>query len=262
MSREMKRRRIRSAWIVLLAAAGSAVMFGADGGDEKPGDSKIWNGVYTAAQAERGKENFVKSCSNCHNADLNGSVRAPSLRGEHFMGNWGNGSANALFVKLRDSMPATYPDTVPEAIKIDILSYLLQVNGFPAGKTELKLDQDELDDIQIVRKGDQTVPNFALVRVVGCLTPGPVKNGAKNWTLTRTSEPAATKDDLPTPAALKDAETKALGSGSFDLVSTAAFKPESHQGRKVEARGLLYRDSSRNLLNLTSLEDGGGDCGK
>jgi mono/diheme cytochrome c family protein len=247
----MSRRRRGAAWIAL-AAAPLAVLFGADGGD-----SKIWNGVYTAAQAERGKENFIKSCSNCHNADLNGSVRAPSLRGERFLGNWGNGSANALFIKLRDSMPATYPDTVPEAIKIDILTYLLQVNGFPAGKTELKLDQAELEDIQIVRKGDQTVPNFALVRVVGCLTPG---NG-KNWTLTRTSELAVTKDDAPTPAALKEAETKTLGAGSFDLVSTAAFKPESHQGRKVEARGLLYRDSRHSLLNLTSLEDAGGSCG-
>ena len=242
----------RGIGILLLAAAGSAVLLGADGSD-----GKIWSGVYTAAQAERGKENFDKSCSNCHNADLNGSVRAPSLRGEHFMGDWGNGSVNALFIKLRDSMPATYPDTVPEAIKIDILAYLLQVNGFPAGKTELTLDQEELEDIQIVRKGDQTVPNFALVRVVGCLTPGT----GKSWTLTRSSEPAVTKDDLPTPAALQDAETKALGAGSFDLVSTAAFKPESHRGHKVEARGLLYRDSSRSLLNLTSLQDAGGDCG-
>jgi hypothetical protein len=36
-------------------------------------------------------------------------------------------------------MPATSPDTVPEAIKPDILAYLLQVNGFPAGKAELAL---------------------------------------------------------------------------------------------------------------------------
>src|SRR3974390_280912 len=97
---------------VLISVLAAAALYGADG--------RIWSGVYTAAQAERGKENFDKSCSNCHNADLNGSVRAPALRGEHFMGDWGNASANALFIKLRDSMPATYPDTVPEAIKIDI----------------------------------------------------------------------------------------------------------------------------------------------
>jgi mono/diheme cytochrome c family protein len=245
----MSRWTVWPVWIALLAAAGSAPLLAEE--------SSIWSGVYTAAQAERGKDNFNKSCSNCHNADLNGSVRAPALRGEHFMGNWGNASANALFIKLRDSMPATYPDTVPEAVKIDILAYLLQVNGFPAGKDELKLDQKELENILIVGKGEQTVPNFTLVRLVGCLTSG----AGNKWTLTRASDPAVTKDDLPAPAALKSAEAMALGTGSFDLVSFAAFKPESHQGRKVEARGLLYRDSRYHLLNLTSLEDAGESCG-
>jgi len=242
-----------SACIALLA---TAVLFAADSSGDQPGDSRIWTGVYTAAQAARGKDSFDKSCSNCHNLDLNGSVRAPALRGEHFMGDWSNATVSALFIKLRDSMPATYPDTVPEAIKIDILAYLLQVNGFPAGREDLKLDQKELEDILIVEKGNHTIPNFTLVRLVGCLARG----AGKGWTLTRTSEPASTKDDVPMPAALKDAESKALGSGSFDLVSVGAFQPESHQGRKVEARGLLYRDSKRNLLNLTSLEDAGGSC--
>jgi len=251
----MIRRRVCSAWVALLAAGGAAGLFAAEG-DEKTGDSRIWSGVYTAAQAERGKENFDKSCSNCHNADLNGSVRAPSLRGDRFLKNWGNGSANVLFIKLRDSMPATYPDTVPDATKIDILAYLLQVNGFPSGKEELKLDSKELDDIQIVQKGEQAVPNFALVRVVGCLAP----RTGKTWTLSRASEPAVTKDDSPPSAALRDAAAKALGAGSFELVSTAAFQPDSHQGRKVEARGLLYRDAGHNLLNLTSLDDTGVSC--
>ena len=160
----MIRALVLPACLAMLASASSAGLVAAENADEKPGDSRIWNGVYTAAQAQRGKENFDKSCSNCHNADLNGSVRAPSLRGDRFLKNWGNGSANVLFVKLRDSMPATYPDTVPDAIKIDILAYLLQVNGFPSGKEELQLDSKELEDIQIVQKGEQAVPNFALVR--------------------------------------------------------------------------------------------------
>ncbi len=236
-----------AALTVLLAAAS---LFAA-------GDSRIWTGAYTAAQAERGKQNFEKSCSNCHNADLNGSVRAPALRGERFLKNWENGSVHVLFVKLRDSMPATYPDTVPETVKIDILAYLLQVNGFPAGNSELKLDDKELGDILIVPKGAQAAPNFAVVALVGCLARG----SQNNWTLLRASEPTVTRDDVSSPAALKDAAAQPLGDGSFELVSTGAFRPESHQGRKVEARGLLYRDSGHNLLNLTSLEEVGGNCG-
>lgn len=221
------------------------------------GESRIWQGVYTTAQADRGKDNFEKSCSNCHNSDLNGSVRAPSLRGDRFLRNWENGSVDVLFVKLRDSMPATYPETVSDATKIDILAYLLQANGFPAGNTELKLDPKDLDDIQIVQKGAQSVPNFALVSMVGCLTRSP----GKKWTLSRTSEPIAAKDETPTPAALKDAAAKPLGAGTFELLSAFPFQPDSHKGQKVEARGLLYRDSGQNLLNLTSLETIGVGCG-
>jgi cytochrome c5 len=32
----------------------------------------VWDGVYTAAQVERGKATFDVSCSRCHNADLSG----------------------------------------------------------------------------------------------------------------------------------------------------------------------------------------------
>jgi hypothetical protein len=80
------------------------------------------------------------------------------------------------------------------------------------------------------------------------------------WELTRASEPAITKDDAPTSTALKDAQAMALGTGQFNLVSAGAFQPETHRGRKVEARGLLYRDSKYSLLNLTSLDDAGGNC--
>jgi ankyrin repeat protein len=194
-------------------------------------NSKIWSGVYTTAQAARGRSNFERSCSNCHNSDLSGSVRGPALHGESFLKNWANTTANTLFIKLRDSMPATYPGSVPDTEKIDILAYLLEANGFPSGKTELPLNQKELETIPIAQKGEQAAPNFALVRLAGCLT-----RGNDHWSLT-------------TPEA-----------GVFDLLGAARFQPESHTGRKVEAHGLLYRDSGRNLLNLTSLETTGIAC--
>jgi uncharacterized protein len=194
-------------------------------------DTRIWSGVYTAAQAERGRSNFEKSCSNCHNSDLSGSVRAPALRGDGFLKNWANNTVNTLFIKLRDSMPATYPESVPDTEKIDILAYLLEANGFPAGKAELPLNQKELETIPIVQKGGQVVSNFASVSLAGCLMPG-----SNHWS-------------LATPAA-----------GTFDLLGTARFQPESHTGQEVEAHGLLYRDSGRSLLNLISLETTGTGC--
>src|SRR5215831_3595826 len=129
----------------------------------------IWDGVYTAAQAERGKTAYDTSCTNCHNRDLAGSVRAPALKGDKFMLSWQNGSINNLFSKIRFSMPATYPETVSDEVKLDIVAYLLQQNGFPAGAAELKMAPDQLEAIQIVQKGRTELPNFVLVQAGGCL---------------------------------------------------------------------------------------------
>jgi mono/diheme cytochrome c family protein len=218
---------------------------------------KIWDGVFTEAQAARGKEAFLMSCSNCHGLDAIGTVRAPSLKGEKFMLDWQNGSVNNLFTKIRDSMPATYPETVADNVKLDIITYLLQVNSFPAGASELRLNKAELESIQIVQKGRRAgVPNFTLVQMVGCLERGP----GQAWALTKTSEPAVIKEDTPSPAAIADAATQALGTQTFLLVSAGAFTPEAHAGHKMEARGLLYRDGSENRLNLTSLQMAASAC--
>lgn len=217
---------------------------------------RIWEGIFTAAQAERGKAAYLKSCSNCHIADLNGSVRAPSLKGERFMSAWLNTTMNSLYRKVRDSMPATYPETVADDVKLDIITYLLSENGFPPGKADLKVDEEELERIPIVKQGARGVPNFALVQVVGCLEQGP----ARGWRLTRASDPAVTREDTSSSSALEAASGQPLGSATFLLVSAATFRPEAHAGEKVETRGLFYSDAGGNRLNVTSLRPTGRRC--
>jgi len=214
-------------------------------------NDKIWSGIYSAAQAERGKTAFLKSCSNCHNSTLDGTARAPALRGERFTADWINTNVDTLFTKLRDTMPATYPETVADDVKLDILTYLLQANSFPAGSAELKLDDKELANIQIVKKGAHEIPNFSLVATTGCLGQGP----GNFWILTNASEPAATKEEVST-----DPIAGPLGTQTYLLVSAAGFSPASHQGQKMEARGLLYREPKENRINLTSLRTVSPDC--
>jgi mono/diheme cytochrome c family protein len=214
-------------------------------------NDKIWSGVYTTAQAERGKAAFLKSCSNCHNSTLDGTVRAPALRGERFTADWINTNVDTLFTKLRDTMPATYPETVADDVKLDILTYLLQANSFPAGSSELKLDEKELANIQIVKQGAREIPNFALVAITGCLTQGP----GNSWMLTNAGEPTVTKEETAT-----NPTAGPSGTQTYLLVSVTAFHPASHQGQKVEARGLLYRDPKENRINLTSLQTVSANC--
>ena len=205
---------------------------------------KVSDGVFTAEQAARGKPNFDMNCSRCHNVALIGSERGPAIKGPVFLSHWDKDTVAGLFRKIRDTMPEGGPATVKEDDKIDILSYILQQNGFPAGKTELPKDTSSLEDIRI---GADTGPlNFSLVKVTGCLT----ERSNHRWSLANASEPVPVKDETGPP------ETGAkLGSESFDLISIRpAFKADTHRGHKVEVRGLLYREPGHEELNLTSLE--------
>lgn len=214
----------------------------------------IWQGVYTAAQAERGKATFTTACLRCHGADLAGNT-APALAGEHFMTTWGGGALSRLFEKIRDTMPPQFGTSIlDDKAKIEIVAYILQTNGYPAGSRELA-PGGELASIQILRQGEQPkVQNFALVQAVGCLARG--DNNA--WVLRSASEPMVTTANAPTTEALAAAAATPLGSQNFVLLNAAPFDPAAYQGRKVEARGLIYREAGDALLTVTSLKPVGG----
>src|SRR5262249_54713493 len=151
----------------------------------------IWDGVYTQAQSDRGKAALLQNgCNGCHAADLSGAW-GPALKGDRFVTDWENGSINRLFLKIRETMPPLNAEQVSPATKIDIVAYLLQVNGFPPGSTTL--NADDLEGIQIVKRGAEAAgpANFSLVAAVGCLTEGP----NKKWVLTHATEPTATKEE-------------------------------------------------------------------
>ena len=220
----------------------------------------MWDGVFTAAQADRGKASAEQGrCTGCHGPDLAGTERAPALKGPAFLANWEDGPVNRLFAKVRDGMPPGNTDMLTPAVKLDVITFLLRENGFPTGSAELPAEADALDNIRIVKKGTDTAatPNFALVQVIGCLT----RDSGGAWTLTNATEPVVTRDDAPTAAALKSAATRPLGRQNLRLVSVvASLKPESLKGTKVEARGLLYRDPAGADLNLTSLSTVTSTC--
>jgi hypothetical protein len=171
------------------------------------------------------------------------------------MAHWELQTASALFAKARDTMPPDSPASMSDEEYLDVVTHVFRVNGFPAGKEPLKLNG--LDNVTIVKSpsgGAQAVPNFALVRVVGCLTPA----SSDTWTLSRASEPVPTVDQ---PVAdQKDAQAQPLGTRTFRLVSVTSFAPDAHKGEKMQARGLLYQGSGKNLLNLVALERLGLGC--
>ena len=229
---------MRKGLAALAAVFVSAVVVGA----QQPQRPRIWQGVYTTAQAERGKATFLVTCQRCHNADLSGD-RGPALKGERFMTTWGGGGANRLFEKIRDTMPPFATSTLDDRTKLDIVTFILQTNGFPAADRELALE--DLESIDIVAQGEvPKAQNFARVQVVGCLT----RAEENRFLLTNASEPVAAASDsasLPVPI---------LGSGRVMLLNAAPFKPEGQIGQRVEARGLVYRDERETLLTVSALK--------
>ena len=218
----------------------------------------IWNGVYSAAQADRGGTPFTAVCRRCHNDDLGGSERGPSLRGERFMANWDGQGLNRLFAKIRDTMPPDSPASLPDEDYLDLVTLILKTNGFPAGSVDLTAE--ELEDVLVLKKGGDgpgDVPNFRMVQVVGCLGEGP----DNTWVLTRTSEPAVASDSASSAAGLKEAAAQPLGSQTFRLLSANPFHPEAHRGHKMQAKGLIYRAPNKDRINLVSLEMVGVSCG-
>jgi hypothetical protein len=63
-----------------------------------------------------------------------------------------------------------------------------------------------------------------------------------------------TRDAASTVADLKKAETESLGVERFMLLNAAPFGPGSHDGHKMEAKGLLYREPGENRITLSSLQ--------
>lgn len=245
---------VRRAALGLMAFAALAGTASMRAGAQSP-EPRIWQGVFSEAQAARGKEVFTANCVRCHAQDLTG-VTGPPLKGDRFFQTFGSEPIDRLYLKVRDTMPPNYGDTVTEQNKLDAVTYILQSNGFPSGPNELKLATEDLATAQILRKGERAVvQNFSLVAAVGCLA----KDG-NAWVLTRATEPVSTRDDTSTPQSLATAATRPLGDKTVRLLNSVPFKPEAHVGHRMEARGLIHSEAGVSRLTVTSLQAASETC--
>ena len=97
------------------------------------------DGVYTDAQAKRGKTLYTDRCAQCHGATLGGDI-APPLVGDDFIGDWNTQTLADLVDKIKNTMPADDPGKLTERQSADIVAYILQVGKFPTGRAELASD--------------------------------------------------------------------------------------------------------------------------
>lgn len=112
----------------------------------------VWDGVYTAEQANRGRVEYMQFCASCHADDLRGKSTAPSLVEESFAFQWGETSVEELFVRTRTLMPSDRPNSLSNESYRDIIAFILQSNRFPAGNKELDAEVEGLRQILITTK--------------------------------------------------------------------------------------------------------------
>ena len=97
----------------------------------------VWDGVYTDEQAARGETLYAERCAKCHGDGLGGVESAPALAGTTFYSNWEGETLEALFDRMRSTMPLDKPGSLSRAQNADILAHVLRVGGYPAGPTGL-----------------------------------------------------------------------------------------------------------------------------
>jgi len=113
-----------------------------------------WDGVYSEAQSRRGAALYTQSCVSCHGEDLSGGgvESAPPLIGSKFSAKWDDLTLGNLLDQMVMSMPQDAPGSLSRDQHLDILTFILARNGFPAGGTDLTSKAEVLNAIKIVAK--------------------------------------------------------------------------------------------------------------
>lgn len=112
----------------------------------------VWDAVYTDAQAKRGGEMYAQRCATCHAGDLRGAEIAPGLIGAEFEERWNDQPIAPLYELLRVTMPQDSPGSLTRPQAADVLAFMLNKGGFPAGDQELPFNTDALGQITYLAK--------------------------------------------------------------------------------------------------------------
>ena len=156
LARGFARRSLAAAALAL--AAGRRIIAGgasASGGPEARGPAgpaersvaqssagSVLDGVFTPAQASRGERTFSDVCAACHDTG--------EFSGGRFRISWVGRPVGELFETISTLMPEADPGSLSPAEYAAIVAYLLQINNYPAGDTDLPTNVRALGQLEIV----------------------------------------------------------------------------------------------------------------
>lgn len=94
-------------------------------------------GIFTEDQADRGRNSFDELCAECHTNN--------EFRGRLFQSNWGRRTVYSFYRTIRSTMPDNNPGGLEEQVYLDVVSYILSINGHESGASELSADSPMRD---------------------------------------------------------------------------------------------------------------------
>jgi mono/diheme cytochrome c family protein len=121
----------RAAWQMAVATLGTQSVAGSP--------AAALPTLYTQAQADDGLSQYSANCAKCHGDNLQGRS-GPALTGKHFATEKSAYTVGDVFHIVAQNMPAAQPGSLAHDDYVQIMAFLLQQNGYPAGKTPLKYD--------------------------------------------------------------------------------------------------------------------------
>lgn len=122
--------------VVLLTAILGGLAIAAAGAAGRQSTSTR-DGVYTAAQADKGAAIYLESCASCHGEDFSGGETAMPLVGHYFNTVWTGRSLGELMERMSTLMPEDAPGSLKPDEYAAVIAFLLSKGGFPAGRNEL-----------------------------------------------------------------------------------------------------------------------------
>ena len=122
-------------------------------GDSTPGSSKKVAAkltkppaIYTADQATQGQLAYYQNCAMCHGPNLDGQLggySGPALKGADFADPSYDFHVSDIFNFVAKLMPAATPGSLTHDQDVQIMAFILQQNGYPAGDKALVYDEAE-----------------------------------------------------------------------------------------------------------------------
>ena len=96
---------------------------------------------FTDGQADLGREVFRSQCTECH--------ASSEFSDAQFKFKWSRRHVGSLYQMIQTQMPETAPGSLSDDETVNLVSYILRMNGFEPGDAELAADRAVLDGISL-----------------------------------------------------------------------------------------------------------------